>query len=163
MSPVNIIDEVSAERVRAHVEHITTEIPSRLAGSENAKRMAQYSAAALTKAGVAAQIIEMPGLVSFPDRAEMRVLSPVEIAIEANTLGHSVPTLADGIAGELLDVASGAFQEYDGKDATGKITLSELSYHPARHEKQRISGLMGASGCVMMNWGHAGNTAVPFG
>src|SRR5690349_11754238 len=62
-----------------------------------------------------------------------------------------------------MDVASGAFQEYDGRDATGKITLSELSYHPARHEKQRISALMGATGCVMMNWGPPENTAVPFG
>ena len=42
-------------------------------------------------------------------------------------------------------VASGAFGEYEGRDATGKITLSELSYHPARHEKQRISAIMGAT------------------
>jgi len=160
---MSVIEEVSADRVRAHVEHITTQIPSRLAGSQNAKRMAQYSAAALSKEGIPTRVLEMPGLVSFPEKAEMRVLAPVEIAIEANTLGHSLPTLADGIAGELLDVKSGAFHEYEGKDATGKITLSELSYHPARHEKQRISALMGASGCVMMNWGHPGNTAVPFG
>ena len=160
---MSVVEEVSADRVRAHVEHITTQIPSRLAGSQNAKRMAQYSAAALTKEGIPARVLEMPGLVSFPEKAEMRVLAPVEIAIEANTLGHSLPTLADGIAGELLDVKSGAFHEYEGKDATGRITLSELSYHPARHEKQRISALMGASGCVMMNWGHPGNTAVPFG
>ena len=160
---MSVVEEVSAERVRAHVEHITTKIPSRLAGSQNASRMAQYSAAALAQAGIAARVLQMPGLVSFPDKGEMRVLAPVEIAIEANTLGHSVPTLADGFAGELLDVKSGAFQEYEGKDATGRITLSELSYHPARHEKQRISALMGASGCVMMNWGHDGNTAVPFG
>jgi Peptidase family M28 len=163
MSAASVVDEVSAERVRAHVEHITTKIPSRLAGSENAQRMAQYSAAALGKDGIAAHVLQMPGLVSFPEKAELRVLAPVEIAIEANTLGHSVPTLPEGIAGELIDVASGAFHEYEGKDATGKITLSELSYHPARHEKQRISALMGASGCVMMNWGHPGNTAVPFG
>ena len=81
----------------------------------------------------------MPGLVSFPEKAEMRVLAPVELSIEANTLGHSLPTLPDGISAELMDVASGAFSEYEGRDATGKITLSELSYHPARHEKQRIS------------------------
>ena len=93
----------------------------------------------------------------------MRVLAPVELAIEANTLGHSLPTLPDGISAELMDVASGAFSEYEGRDATGKITLSELSYHPARHEKQRISAIMGATGCVMMNWGHPENTAVPFG
>ena len=163
MSTPSILEEVSAKRVRDHVEHITTTIPSRLAGSENAKRMAQYSATALTREGIAARVHQIPGLVSFPDKAEMRVLAPTEIAIEANTLGHSIPTLADGISGDLLDVASGAFHEYEGKDATGKITLTELSYHPARHEKQRISALLGASGCVMMNWGHPGNTAVPFG
>src|SRR6202521_3655144 len=163
MSERSVVEVVSAQEGRAHVEYITQNIPSRLAGSPNARRMAEYSAAALTRAGVPARIFEMPGLVSFPDKAEMRVLAPAEISIEANTLGHSVPTLDDGISGELLGVASGAFHEYDGKSATGKITLSELSYHPARHEKQRISALMGATGCVMMNWGHDGNTAVPFG
>ena len=163
MSDESVVAAVSAANVKAHVEHITTEIPSRLAGSANGKRMAEYSASALTKAGVAARVHEMPGLVSFPEKAEMRVLAPVELAIEANTLGHSLPTLADGISAELIDVASGAFSEYEGRDATGKITLSELSYHPARHEKQRISAIMGATGCVMMNWGHPENTAVPFG
>jgi Peptidase family M28 len=163
MSEDCVVAAVSAANVKAHVEHITTNIPSRLAGSANAKRMAEYSATALRKAGVAAVVHEMPGLVSFPDKAEMRVLAPVDLAIEANTLGHSVPTLPDGIAAELIDVASGAFSEYEGRDARGKITLSELSYHPARHEKQRISAIMGATGCVMMNWGHPENRAVPFG
>ncbi len=163
MSRQEILEAVSAANVRRHVEHITTQIPSRLAGSANARRMAEYSLQVLRDAGADARIHEMPGLVSFPDKAELRVLAPHEIAVEANTLGHSVPTLSDGISGELLDVASGAFEEYEGRNATGKITLSELSYHPARHEKQRISGLMGAIGCVMMNWGHPENTAVPFG
>src|SRR6516162_811513 len=84
MSEDCVVAAVSAANVKAHVEHITTNIPSRLAGSANAKRMAEYSAAALTKAGVAAQVFEMPGLVSFPDKAEMRVLAPVELVIEAN-------------------------------------------------------------------------------
>src|SRR5262245_18150626 len=163
MSEEKVVSAVSAANVKAHVEHITTEIPSRLAGSANGKRMAEYSAAALGKAGVSATVFEMPGLVSFPDKGELRVLAPVELVIETNTLGHSLPTLPEGLSGELMDVASGAFGEYAGRDATGKITLSELSYHPARHEKQRISAIMGASGCVMMNWGHPENTAVPFG
>ena len=163
MSDEVVVSAVSAANVKAHVEHITTQIPSRLAGSANGRRMAEYSASALTKAGVAARVHEMPGLVSFPQQAEMRVLAPVVLSIEANTLGHSVPTLPDGISAELMDVASGAFGEYEGRNAIGKITLSELSYHPARHEKQRISAIMGATGCVMMNWGHPENTAVPFG
>jgi hypothetical protein len=155
--------ELSVANVRAHVEHITANIPSRLAGSVNGRRMAEYSLAAFRQAGATAQMHEMPGLVSFPDKGELRVLAPVELSIEANTLGHSVPTLPDGLSGELIDVRSGAFEEYEGRSALGRITLSELSYHPARHEKQRISALMGATGCVMMNWGHPENTAVPFG
>ena len=163
LSEQSVLAAVKAANVQADVEHITTKIPSRLAGSENGRRMAEYSAEALGKAGVAAKIYEMPGLVSFPEKAEMRIVTPIEMSIEANTLGHSLPTLADGLSAELIDVGSGAFEEYAGRDATGRITLSELSYHPARHEKQRISALMGATGCVMMNWGHPENTAVPFG
>ncbi|TDR89785.1 peptidase M28-like protein [Enterovirga rhinocerotis] len=125
--------------------------------------MAEYSRDALKEIGADARIDELPGLVSFPEKGELRVLAPREIAFEANTLGHSVPTSADGISGELMDVRTGAFEEYEGRDATGRITLSELSYHPARHEKQRIAGILGSTGCIMMNWGHPENTAVPFG
>src|SRR5262245_42423408 len=142
MSEDGVVKAVSAANVKAHVEHITTQIPSRLAGSANGKRMAEYSAAALPREGVSARVHEMPAPVSFPEQGELKVLSPVELVIEANTLGHSLPTLPEGLSGELMDVASGAFGEYAGRDATGKITLSELSYHPARHEKQRISALM---------------------
>lgn len=163
MPEQSLLAELSAANVRAHVEHITREIPSRLAGSANGRRMAEYSRDVMAQTGASTRLHEMPGLVSFPDRAEFRVVAPIELAIEANTLGHSLPTLAEGLSAELIDVGSGAFEEYRGRDATGQITLSELSYHPARHEKQRISGLMGAVGCVMMNWGHPGNTAVPFG
>jgi hypothetical protein len=126
--------------------------------------MAAYSREALLRSGVPdATVHELPAIVSFPKHAECRVAWPVEIAIQANTLGHSLLTSADGIEGELLDVGGGAFSDYAGKDARGKIILTELSYSPARHEKQRIAGLKGAIGAVMMNWGHPENTAVPFG
>ena len=163
MSEESVIGAVSADNIRAHVEHIITDIPSRLAGSENGRRMAEYSVKSLRDVGVEAAVHELPGLVSFPKKAEFRVLGPSEVAIEANTLGHSVPTLGDGLSGELVYVGSGGFADYEGKDAVGKITLSELSYSPARHEKQRIAGLEGAIGAVMMNWGHPENAAGPFG
>src|SRR5262249_13568798 len=137
MSEVGVVSAVSAANRKAHVEHITPEIPSRPAGSANGKRMAEYSAAELAKVGVKARVEELPGLVSFPQQAELRTLSPTELVIEANTLGHSLPTLPEGLAGELIDVASGAFGEYAGRDATGKITLSALSYHPSPHHKPR--------------------------
>ena len=163
MTEEAVLKELSADNVKAHVEHIISEIPSRLAGSENGRRMAEYSRDSLREAGVEAAVHELPGLVSYPHEAELRLQAPVEMAIQANTLGHSLETLADGISGELVYVASGGFADYEGKDVVGKITLSELSYSPARHEKQRIAGLKGSTGAIMMNWGHPENDAVPFG
>jgi hypothetical protein len=163
MSEQSILAALSVDNVRAHVAHICSHIPSRLAGSENQRRMAEYSRRSLREVGVAAEVFHLPGLVSFPDKADFKVRSPVELTIEANTLGHSTLTPPEGVDGELLDVYTGAFEEYAGKDPVGKITLSELSYAPARHEKQRIAGLVGATGCVMMNWGGPDNAAVPWG
>jgi hypothetical protein len=56
VSEESVLGALSADRVRAHVEHIALEIPGRLAGSENGKRMAEYSAKALQDSGVAAQV-----------------------------------------------------------------------------------------------------------
>ena len=47
---------------------IATQIPPRLAGSENGPRMAEYSAQALRDAGVDARVEELPALVSFRTR-----------------------------------------------------------------------------------------------
>jgi hypothetical protein len=160
----DILSEVSAENVRRHVEAIVRDIPHRAAGSENGRRMAEYSRDAMQAAGIADTVIhELPAIVSFPEHAEFAVKAPVEIAIQANTLGHSLVTMPEGITGEMVYVGSGAFSDYEGKDVRGKIILTELSYSPARHEKQRIAGLKGAIGAVMMNWGHPENEAVPFG
>jgi len=164
MSSAKVLDEVSADRIRAHVEKIVTEIPHRAAGSANGKRMAEYSRDAMKANGLTDVVMhELPAIVSFPEHAEFRVESPTEIAIQANTLGHSINTSEDGLRAEIVDVGGGAFSDYEGQDARGKIILTELSYSPARHEKQRIAGMKGAIGAVMMNWGHPENEAVPFG
>ncbi|MCR9135507.1 MAG: M28 family peptidase [Alphaproteobacteria bacterium] len=164
MSRETVINAVSAEKIRTHVEHIVSKIPHRAAGSPNGRKMAEYSQKAMVKAGVKDTVIhELPAIVSFPEHAEFRVQSPEDIAIQANTLGHSLQTASGGLSGELVYVGSGAFEDYEGKDVRGKIILTELSYSPARHEKQRIAGLKGAIGAVMMNWGPPDNEAVPFG
>lgn len=164
MSKAEVIAAVSAQNVRANVERIVGEIPHRAAGSENGRRMAEYSRDAMKAAGIGAAVIhELPAVVSFPEHAEFRVESPVEIAIQANTLGHSLETTPEGMSGELAYVGAGALADFEGRDVRGKIILTELSYSPARHEKQRIAGQRGAIGAVMMNWGGPQNTAVPFG
>ncbi len=164
MSKAEVVAAMSAQNVRANIEKIVREIPHRAAGSVNGRRMAEYSRDAMKAAGVEqVEIHELPAVVSFPEHAEFRVESPVEIALQANTLGHSLETMPEGMSGELVYVGAGAEKDFEGKDVRGKIILTELSYSPARHEKQRIAGRLGAIGAVMMNWGGPENTAVPFG
>lgn len=170
MSLDRILADLSTDAVRRHIEHIATEIPSRLAGSRNGRRMAEYSAQALQEAGLAARIESCDGAVSFPADGALTLLLPegaenfsATTQISATTLGHSTSTPPEGIEAELIDTGGGGFADYEGQDAAGRIVLSELSYHPARHEKQRIAALKGAAGCVMMNWGPPDSTALPFG
>jgi hypothetical protein len=157
----DILNDLSIDRAWGHLEHITSAMPSRLAGSVNSRRMAEYAYEQLQANGLSAQMHEFLGLVSFPEPAEVQVLAPEQYAIEAHTLGHSATTT--GIEGALVYVGSGAESEYEGKDVRGKITLSELSYTPARHEKAYIAWKRGSTAQIMMNWGTDDNPAVPFG
>jgi hypothetical protein len=156
-----LLGELSVDEAWQHVEHIAGRIPSRLAGSPNARRMAEYAHERLARSGLESRLDEFAGLVSFPEAGLLRVLTPERWEITANTLGHSAST--DGLEGELVYVGSGAESEYEGKEVRGRITLSELSYSPARHEKALIAWRRGSIGQVMMNWGHDANAAVPFG
>jgi hypothetical protein len=149
MSEQQVLSQLSVDNIRNHVRHIVDSMPSRLAGTPNAQRMAEYSAAELRAAGLEARIEAIPGLVSFPREARLTILSPQHRAIPANTFGHSVETPPEGVCGDLVYVGSGHFADYDGKDVAGKITLSELSYSPGRHEKQRIAALMGSTAQIM--------------
>lgn len=157
----DILREVSVDNAWAHIERITEQIPTRLAGSPNSRRMAEYADDAFRRAGFESRLHEFLGLVSFPGPASITLLTPEQREIEANTLGHSASV--DGLEGELVYVGSGAESEYEGKEVRGKITLSELSYSPARHEKAYIAWKRGSSAQIMMNWGDETNEAVPFG
>lgn len=47
-----ILAELSADRAWAHLEHITSAIPTRLAGSESSRRMAEYANDQLVRAAL---------------------------------------------------------------------------------------------------------------
>src|SRR5438094_4746597 len=104
MSEQQILSELSVDNIRKHVRHIVETMPSRLSGTPNAARMAEYSAAELKRSGVAARVETIPGLVSFPREAELTILAPEHRVLPANTFGHSVETLPEGISGDLVYV-----------------------------------------------------------
>ncbi|MEI6720896.1 MAG: hypothetical protein WCO67_09035, partial [Betaproteobacteria bacterium] len=117
MSKAQVIGEVSAAHVRANVERIVRDIPHRAAGSVNGRRMAEYSRDAMLEVGIADTVIhELPAIVSFPEHAEFRVQSPNAITIQANTLGHSLETMPEGLSGEWVYVGSGSYADFEGVD-----------------------------------------------
>jgi hypothetical protein len=157
----DILREVSADNAWESVLHITDDIPSRLAGSENARRMAEFAHQKLQDAGMNSQLQEFLGLVSFPEPATITVLSPESFTIEGYTLAQSAST--DGLEGELVDIGAGAEADYEGRDMRGKIGLSGFPYAPARHEKALIAWKHGSAGQIMMNFGDEQCDAYAFG
>lgn len=159
----DVLHDIDVSRLRADLEYICNEIPSRLAGSENARRMTQYAVRQLRAAGLQAEELGFPGLVSFPEETTLTVVGDQPHRMNAATMGHSVQTTEAGVTGELCYAGAGGYGDYKGVDPRGKVVLLELSYHPGRHEKQRIAAELGAIGCIMMNWGADDNTLLPFG
>jgi hypothetical protein len=157
----DILREISVDDTWERLEHITGEIPSRLAGSTNARRMAEYADQEFRKGGLDSRIDEFPGLVSFPEPATIQVLAPESFVIEGHTLAQSLST--DGLEGELVDVGRGAEADYEGRDVHGMITLSEYPYAPARHEKALVAWRHGATAQIFANWGDEECEAVAFG
>jgi hypothetical protein len=158
-----VLNELSGERARKHVEHIANNFPTRMAGTENGRRMAEYSAAMMNETGVPARVHEMPGLVSFPERTTFDVLAPAQVAMAAMTLGHSEPTSADGVVAELIDIGGGGMADYEGRDVKGRIVVTDTTSGPGRHEKQRLAAINGAAGYLGINWGYATDTTLPYG
>ncbi|RIK47343.1 MAG: hypothetical protein DCC58_00070 [Chloroflexi bacterium] len=156
----DILQSLSLDRAWQHLETITTDIPSRLAGSENARRMAEYADAEQRAAGLASRTTTFPGLVSFPEPAVLRILEPEPLDIEAFTLAQSQTAALDG---ELIDLGPAGWADYAGQDVRGKIVLAELPYAPARHEKALIAWRAGARGLITANWGDEQCEAIAFG
>lgn len=160
MPYADITRALSIDRVWSHLETITATIPSRLAGSENARRMAEYAHAQQLAVGLRSRMDTFPGLVSFPEPAELRVIAPEERAIEAFTLAQSATAEVEG---EVIDLGAAGWADYEGRDARGKIVLAQLPYAPARHEKALIAWRHGALALVTANWGDETCEAIAFG
>lgn len=155
--------DLSIDRVMEHTRFLTEECPMRLAGSEMERKAASYIKAQFDEAGIAMDILELDGFVSFPISARVEVISPVQRSLKARAFAQARPTPAEGIEAELLHVGSGGLADYEGVNAAGKITLSELSYSPARPEKVRLATLNGSVGQIMMNWGLPEHNTIPMG
>jgi hypothetical protein len=158
-----ICQELSGKEALGHIEKITQEIPTRLAGSEECRKMAEYLKEQMVRYGIPAEVHEFDALVGFTGTAELMVLEPEKRFIQCNPFVHIGNTTPAGLTGELIFVGSGGIDDYAGKGVQGKITLSELSYSPPRQEKQRIAAEYGSIAQIMINWGPSNSKTLAYG
>lgn len=158
-----VVNEASVDATWNHMEWMSEKVPTRVSGWEPARRQADYLCEHLDTYGFRSHQDEFPGLVSYPHPGKLKILSPDSREIEGYTFAHSTSTPAEGLEGELLYVGAGGEEDYEGKDARGKLVLAELSYAPPRPEKTRIATVNGAIGLILINWGDDDNPSVPQG
>jgi hypothetical protein len=163
VSEERLLGELSADQAWQTIEAVVEQFPSRLAGTDAAWNAAGFMHDQLHANGVAAELMEYPGLVSFPGQAQLEVIGPARRAIPATVLAHSSPTGSQWVEAELVDVGTGSLERCEAAGIRGKVTLSELSYAPPRQEKARIMSLQGAVGAIMLNWGYDDSTLLPYG
>ena len=109
MSEDRLLAELSADRAWKNIETMVNEFPSRLAGSDTCWQAAGFVDEQL-RAGAGSELMEYQGLVSFPERATLEVISPEYRVIPANVLGHSVSTGAKPVEAELVDAGRGTWE-----------------------------------------------------
>lgn len=158
-----ILDKASVDRVWAHMEWMSSEVPERISGWAAARTQSDYLTEQLRAYGYDAQQDTFPALVSYPRGGALRLLHPRRYTIEGMTFAHSTSTPETGLEGEVVYVGAGGEDDYAGKDVRGKIVVAELSYAPPRPEKTRIATERGAIGLVLINWGEDDNPSIPMG
>ena len=163
MSENQLLAEVSADRAWKNIETMVNQFPSRLAGSDACWQAAGFVDEQLRAVGVKSELMEYQGLVSFPEKATLEIISPEYRSIPANVLGHSVATGAKPVEGELVDAGRGTWENCEDAGIAGKIAMTDLSYFPPRHEKQRNFATQGALAGILLNWGNDDSKILPFG
>jgi hypothetical protein len=158
-----VLREISSKEIWRHIQWLSENVPQRLAGSPEERRAVAYLKKTLEESGLDCHIYDFDGYVSFPGKAELRLIEPERRTIKCAAYAHIASTQREGIEGELVYVRSGGGEDYHNLDARGKITLAELSYAPPRPEKVRLAQAHGAAGQIQMNWGEPDSKILPLG
>jgi len=159
----DILKELSIDNMYKHMEVLVDDIGERLSGTEELEKTAVYIEKQLKDYGLAAGIDRFPMYHSFPGEAQLKVLSPETLTIDARPVCHISSTPPCGLEGDLLYLGSGDYADYEGIDVTNKILLTDMNWSPARPEKARIAWEKGAKALIIMNWGKPDDQLIQMG
>jgi len=126
-----VLKDVSADELWGTTSHLST--IERVSGKKGEYQSVEWLVKKLNEYGVPNEVFEFDAYLSYPVRASLRVLSPVEKEIRAKTRSFGYPTPPQGLEAEVVFVPSKVkgigFQQldnqYEGIDVRGKIVLTE--------------------------------------
>jgi len=154
-----IIAGLQREISTAEMEKILVPFNSldRVSGSDDEARAAQLLVQSLERYGVPHQVHHFRSFLSWPIRAELRVVTPDQRTLRAVTPAFSASTPPGGLEGELVFVGSPgpifgplATPAYDRKEkeVRGKIVVAEGLITP---QNARLVEDLGAIGLIHIN------------
>jgi hypothetical protein len=155
--------DLSLDRAYQHLTFLVEEVGERLAGTPRLEQAAGYIQQQLEMAGLEARIDRFPIYHSFPGSAALRVTFPEERVIEALPSCHIPSTLDEGLAGELVYIGAGGYEEVEAVDVVDKVVLADMTWAPPRPEKARIALEQGAKAIIISNWGLPDNPVIQRG
>lgn len=118
-----VLAEYSSDEVKKNLEYLTT--LTRIAGTEDELKAAEYIKAKLEEYGIDAKIYEFDAYISHPGKAELEILSPVQKFFPCLAHAFIASTPPDGMEEEIICVGKGLEEDYQGVDARNKIVLIE--------------------------------------
>ncbi|MFQ5927696.1 MAG: M28 family peptidase [Terriglobia bacterium] len=127
----------------------------RISGGAGEARASALLVAALQQYGIPYQVHRFRAYLSWPLRAELRVVAPEQKPLRAVTVAFSAATAPQGLEGELVFVGSpgpifGALtpRAYTGPEVRGKIVVADGLITP---QHARLVEELGAAGLVHIN------------
>ena len=145
-----LLGSVSADRLMEVTRGISRW--ARLSGTADELRAVEYVKGVLEGYGMETAILRHEAYISLPGAASIDILhASGAVAVPAITHAMAAPTGPDGITGRLVHVGEGFAVDYQGRDLTGCIALTEGL---ASEDKVMFAQDAGAIGIVNINDAH---------
>ena len=159
----DILNDLSVDEGWRHLEWLNEHAPTRISGTPDQERAAEYFIEQLDSYGLDARLDLFTAYRSVPQRGEFTLLTPETRGFPCEPCGHIVSTPDEGLEVDLIYLGPGAAEDYAGKDVRGAAVLTEISSGPSRPKKAHIAAKHGAAIIIFINWGLPEFETIPCG
>ena len=140
-----------------HVEVLST--LDRTSATEGDYRAVHYVEEHLQKHGIPFETYEFESYISWPGTAQLEVLGRGAWELEVKSHAFSANTPTGGLDAELVFIENGEWEDYSGKDVTGKLILLRGPLGLVMPEKVFNAQRRGAAGIIMIASDHVERTS----